>query len=93
MFIKYEKSPVCTTLFAKKILSTNILGYISNELSISSYDDEDLTTEVPDSTTDTNVPVDTSEFDEKKIIGERQLHWVMNIINNIKTGKYLTINI
>lgn len=92
LYINYNNIKLPTTLFAKKILSTNILGYISNELSISSYDDEDLTTEVPDSTTDTNVPVDTGGFDVNKVIGERQLHWVMNIINNIKTRLKNTYN-
>ena len=90
--INYSLIQLPSSNFAKKILSTDTNGYIINELSISSYNDEDLTTEVPARTTDELELVVTSGFNINKIIGEKQLHWVMNIINNIKIRLKNTYN-
>jgi hypothetical protein len=78
--------------YKSKVFITDASGNLMNYKELSSLNIDTLNISVPTASTEVSVPIDVSSFNINNIINERQLKWVMNIINNIKTRFANTYN-
>lgn len=78
--------------FSNKILSTDLTGKILNTYTISAIEEDEEATIVPVASVDEAVDIDVAAYSATKITTEKQLSWVMKILNNIKTRLKNTYN-